>query len=59
MPNGYSNAMRVVTKMLKPPFSTLRKQGFISVIFVDDSYLQGGTRDECLENVNESVSLLT
>ena len=37
MPNGYSDAMRVFTKTLKPPFSTLRKQGFISVIFAGDS----------------------
>ena len=58
MPNGYSDAMRVFTKMLKPPFATLRKHGFISVIFVDDSYLQGSTRDECVENVHKTVSLL-
>ena len=58
MPNGYSDAMRVFTKMLKPRFSTLRKQGFISVIFFDDSYLQGKTRDECLGNVHKTVSLL-
>ena len=58
IPNGYSNAMRVFTKMIKPPFATLQKQGFISVIFVDDSYLQGKTRGECLENVHRTVSLL-
>ena len=58
MPNGYSDAMRVFTKMLKPPFATLRKQGFISVIFVDDPYLQGSTRGECLENVHKTVNLL-
>ena len=58
MPIGYSDAMRVFIKMLKPPFGTLRKQGFTSVIFVDDSYLQGKTRGECLENVHKTVSLL-
>ena len=58
MPNGYSDAMRVFTKMLKPPFATLRKQGFTSVIFVDDSYLQGSIRGECLENVHKTVNLL-
>ena len=58
MPNGYSDAARVFTKMLKPPFATFQKQGFISVIFVDDSYLQEKTRDECLENVHKTVSLL-
>ena len=49
MPNRYSDAMRVFTKMLKPPFATLQKQNFISVIFVDDSYLQGNTMGEYLE----------
>ena len=39
-------------------FTTLQKQGFISVIFVDDSYLQGKTRSECLESVHKTVSLL-
>ena len=58
MPNGYSDAMRIFTKMFKRPFATLRKQCFISVIFVDDSYLQGSTRVECLENVHKTVSLL-
>ena len=58
MPNGYSDAMRVFTKMLKPPLATLRKQGVISVIFVDDSYLQGSTSGECLENVHKTVNLL-
>ena len=51
--------MRIFTKMLKPQFGTLRKHGFISVIFLDDSYLQGNARGECLENVHETLSLLT
>ena len=59
MPNGYSNAMREVTRMLKPPFAALQKQGFISIIFADHSYLQGSTRGECLENMYKTVSLLT
>ena len=58
VPNEYSDAMRVLTKMLKLSFATLPKQGFISIIFVDDSYLQKRTRGECLENVHKTVSLL-
>ena len=58
MPNGHSHAMGVFTKVLKPPLATLRKQGFISDIFVDESYLQGSAMGECLENVHETVSLL-
>ena len=30
MPNGYSEAMRVFTKLLKPPFSILRSHGYLS-----------------------------
>ena len=59
MPNVYFDAMRVFTKMLKPPFARLRKQSFISVIFADDSHLQGSTRGEYLENVHEIVSFIT
>ena len=30
----------------------------MSVIFVDDSYLQGDTKQECLQNIEATVSLL-
>ena len=59
MSNGHSDVMKLFTKMLKPPFSTLQKQVFIPIIFFHDLYLQGSTRDECLENVHETVSLPT
>ena len=60
MPNQYSDAMRVFSKMLKPPLATLQKQGFTYVILVvDDSYFQRRTRGKRLENVYETVSLLT
>ena len=58
MPNGYSEAMRVFTKLLKPPFSILRSHGYLSVVFVDDSYLQGHTFSTCEDNVNATVDLL-
>ena len=40
MPNGFSEAMRIFTKMLKPPFATLQKKGHLSITFVDDSYFK-------------------
>ena len=43
MPNGYSDAMRVFTKVLKSAFSYQREIGYLSVVHVDDSYLQGKT----------------
>ena len=58
MPNGYVDAMRVFTKLLKPVFSTLREMGFESVIYVDDSLLQGDTAMECQENVLATLDAL-
>ena len=58
MPNGYSDTMRVFTKVLKPAFSYLREIGYLSVVYVDDSCLQGKTFEECLQNITETVKLL-
>ena len=38
LPNGLACAPRLFTKLLKPAYSTLRKQGFQSVGYIDDSY---------------------
>ena len=54
MPSGYSEVMRV----FKPPFSILRSYGYLSVIFFDDSYLQGHTFSTCEDNVNTTVDVL-
>ena len=47
MPNGYVDAMRIFTKLLKPVFSSLREDAYISVTYVDDSLLYGDTFEEC------------
>ena len=39
MPNGYGPAMRAFTKLMKLPFSFLRSDGYLSVIYADDCYL--------------------
>ena len=52
MPNGYSDAMRIFTKILKPVFRYVRKQGHLSIVFVDDSYLKPDTEQECIKNNN-------
>ena len=48
MSNGYSEAMRIFIKILRPVFGCLRQEGYLSIILVDDSYLQGNTESECL-----------
>ena len=58
MPNGYSDAMHVFTKVSKPVYTYLMQQGYLSVIFVDDSDIQGYTKKECPQNIEATVSLL-
>lgn len=58
MLSGYGPAIRTFTKLLKGLFSTLRKQEFSSIAFVDDMFLQGDTYIECQQNVFETVNLL-
>ena len=58
MPNGYVDAMRIFTKLLKPVFSTLREFGYESVIYVDDSLLQGETFEECMSNIIATLKAL-
>ena len=58
MPNGFSEAMIIFTKILRPAFGYLRQERYLSVIFVDDSYLQGNTESDCLENIEVTENLL-
>ena len=58
MPNGYCDAMRVFTKLLKPVFASLREQGYDSIIYVDDSFLLGDSYDECLANIRITLQTL-
>ena len=45
-------------KYPKVPFSHFRNKGFVSVVFVDDSYLQGNTYEACLHNIESTIELL-
>ena len=58
MPNGYSDAMRIFKEMLKPFFGYLRKQGHLSIVIVDDSYLQADAEQDCVKNINVTVNIL-
>ena len=58
MPNGYGPPVRICTKISKVPFGPLRSQGHNSVVYVDDSYLQGDTYLSCLANILETIKLL-
>ena len=41
LPNGYAQAPLLFTKLLRLPFGSLWSQGHLSVVYMDDSYLQG------------------
>ena len=58
LPNGYSQALYIFTKLLKVPFGYLRKQGHSSVVYIDDTYLQGDTPRLCHNNVWDTEKLL-
>ena len=55
---GLSSAPRIITKLLKPVLAKLRGDGFQSVAYLDDLYLQGKSRIECLKNVEATYDLL-
>ena len=59
LPNGLSCAPRMFTKLLKPVFSTLRKKGHVSSPYLDDSFLIADTYEECVQNVRDTLTLLT
>ena len=59
LPNGLSCCPRYFTKLLKPVYATLRAAGHLSAAFIDDSYLQGDSHEECQQNIDDTVNLFT
>ena len=57
LPNGLSSAPRIFTKLLKPVYSTLHSKGHLSSGYIDDSYLQGDTVEECQQNITDTACL--
>ena len=58
MPNGYGPAMRIFTKISKIPFCILTEKGFLSVVYDNDSYLQGDDYEDCFSNVLNTIEIL-
>ena len=53
-----SSSPRCFTKILKPVYATLRRMGHISTAYIDDSCLQGRTKQQCAQNASDTVHLL-
>ena len=58
LPNGFSPAVRVFTKVLTPPFKYLRSKEQFSVKDIDDSLLLGEAFEICSKNIWATVALL-
>ena len=58
MPNGLGSAPRNFTLLLKPVFSFLRQRGHMSSGYLDDFFLTGDTRLQCLNNIKDTLSIL-
>ena len=55
LPNGLSSAPRIFTKLLKPVYAHLHNLGHLSLGYIDDSYLQGDTSRECMNNIRDTA----
>ena len=58
LPNGLSEAPRKFTKIMKPPFSNLRKTGHENTAYLDDSWLMATNFGSCQNNAKDTVNLL-
>ena len=57
MLNVYGPAMIAFTKLVKHSFPFLRSEGCLSVIYVNDCYLQGDLFTKCPENVMKTIEI--
>ena len=58
MPNRYGPSMQIFRKISKVLISILREKGFLFVVCVDDSYLQGYDYEDCFSNVLKAIEIL-
>ena len=57
LPNGLTSGPRIFSKLLKPMYSALRKLGHTNVAYIDYSFLQSDTYEECVKNVSDTLQL--
>lgn len=58
LPNGLSSAPRIFTKVMKPVFSSLRKEGQTNSAYIDDVLLQNDTYEKCRDSVVKTATLV-
>ena len=57
LPNELSSAPRIFTKLMKPVYALLHSQGYLNLGYIDDSYLQGDTYEECSQNITATGTM--
>lgn len=58
LPNGISTAPRLFTKLLKVLFSSLRKDGFSSIVYIDDCLLIAKNSEQSFKNIKATLELM-
>lgn len=58
LPFGLCTSPRIFTKLLRPVMESLRKQGWKSVMYLDDILCIADSFEGCLENVKNTVLVL-
>lgn len=59
LPFGLNTAPFVFTKIMKPVVGLLRSCGYISTIYLDDILLISDSHQDCSDNLNSTINLLT
>ena len=57
LPQGYRDAVRIFTKIMKPPLAFLRGRGHINVGYIDDTLFIGYAIGDCKTNIQDSIIL--
>ncbi|XP_066262382.1 uncharacterized protein [Euwallacea similis] len=58
MPFGLNCAPLIFTKLMKSVLYFLRRNGFVSVLYLDDFFLFGDSYTECLKNTHHTIDTL-
>ena len=59
LPMGYRDSPRLFCKILKPALTHLRRQGFLSSLYIDDFFITAKTIEQCNNNVRQTLDLLS
>ena len=57
LPQGYRDAVRIFTKVLKPALAELRAAGHLLVNYIDDTLLMGFSFNDCKSSIKDAIAL--